>query len=279
MKKKQQEHFYTHQYPAWLLQHPQWIRLLYGLNYLLQLRKWYIVNRLYKLLNTKKEPFTLLDAGCAEGQYLFPFAAHRTTSHFKGIDREKSNIHFCRRYADSCDMTHVHFETTTLEALNEREVYDIILCISVLPYCKNDHQALTSLNRAMKANGELLLYVPVNNKKTLPFYQKMLKKYENYESVQQNQRAYTENGLTALLADCNFSIVEATKTYGFFGKLSNEIFNIHLMLFNAYPLPVKIIITLSLFIFFPLILLCMLLDFVLPVSFANGWMLTVKKTN
>lgn len=279
MKKEQQAHYYTHQYPDWLLQHPQWIRLFYALNYLLQLRKWYIVRGLRKLLKQQQQPFALLDAGCAEGQYLFPFVSPYLSCYFKGIDREQSNILFCRRYAESSGMKHLHFETTTLEAFKEEELYDIVLCISVLPYCKNDQQVLTMLNKAMKAKGVLLLYVPVNNKTILPFYLRMLKQYDNYETVQQNQRVYTEQELTELLRASDFSIRTSVKTYGFFGKLSNEILNIHLMLFNAHPIAVKIIAALSLSVFFPLILLCMLLDFLLPVRHANGWILQVEKAH
>lgn len=121
-------------------------------------------------------------------------------------------------------------------------MYDIVLCISVLPYSKNDQAFLSCLYNAMKPGGDLLLYVPVNNHTILPFYKKIMQRYENYESVQQNQRVYHETGLIKLLQDCNFLVTERTKTYGFFGKLSNELLNTHLILFNAYSFLFKIII-------------------------------------
>lgn len=164
-----------------------------------------------------------------------------------------------------------------MEQLQEKEVYDIVLCISVLPYSKNDRQALSCLYHAMKAGAELLLYVPVNNSIILPIYKKILLQYENYESIQQNQRVYTESGLKKLLEECNFTVVETKNTYGFFGKLSNELLNSHLILFNAYALPFKMLLSVSLLVFYPLIFICMLLDYVIPVRSGNGLMVLARK--
>jgi len=277
LNKRKHQQFFTHQYPSWLLHHPRWIHLVYTLNYLLQLRKWHIARRLKKLLSSKKESFYLLDAGCGEGQFLFPYVAQYSTSYFKGIDREKANIAFGNSYIKARRFSHVSFEEMEMEQLDEKEIYDFILCISVLPYSKNDRAALTNLYNAMKTGASLLLYVPVNNKTILPFYKNILQRYENYETIQQNQRVYTESGLTQLLQNCNFEVTETTNTYGFFGKLSNELLNSHLILFNACSFPAKIILSISLLIFYPLILLCMILDFILPVQSGNGLMVLARK--
>jgi SAM-dependent methyltransferase len=270
---------FTHQYPEWLLKYPNWIRLIYYFNYLIQLRKWYVIRRLKKLLAAKRDSFHLLDAGCGEGQYLFPFVHQYQTSYFKGIDRALSNIFFCKRYAEKNKYTNVSFEEVDIEAINESNKFDIAICISVLPYCKNDLVALLQLNHALKEKGELFLYVPVNNRILIPWYKRLLISYENYETVQQNQRKYTEESLTGLLCNSGFKIVDKQMTYGFFGKLSNELFNAHLILFNAYSLVFKMIIAFSLLVFYPLILFCMILDFVLPVKSGNGIMILARKQN
>jgi 2-polyprenyl-3-methyl-5-hydroxy-6-metoxy-1,4-benzoquinol methylase len=277
LKKQKTQQFYTHQYPSWLLKHPRRIQFIYALTYLLQLRKWHITRRLKKLLASKKEPFHLLDVGCGEGQFLFPYAAQYTSSYFKGIDREKANIAFGNSYVKAREFSHIFFEEMEMEQLNEKEIYDIVLCISVLPYSKNDRAALTNLYNAMKTDASLLLYVPVNNKIVLPFYKNLLQRYEHYETIQQNQRIYTEPELIKLLQDCNFEVAEIKNTYGFFGKLSNELINTHFTLYNAYSFPLKIIVALSLFILYPIILLCMILDFILPVQSGNGLMIIARK--
>jgi len=277
LEKQKHQQFFTHQYPSWLVQHPRWIHFVYALNYLLQLRKWHIARRLKKLLDSKTAPFYLLDAGCGEGQFLLPYAAQYPTSYFKGIDREKANIAFGNSYVEARRFSHVSFAEMEMEQLVEKEAYDIVLCISVLPYSKNDRTALINLYNAMKTGASLLLYVPVNNKTVLPFYKNILQRYENYETIQQNQRIYTEPGIIQLLQNCNFEITETTNTYGFFGKLSNELLNSHLILFNAYAFPAKIILSISLLVFYPLILLCMILDFILPIQSGNGLMVLARK--
>lgn len=277
LKKSDTIKVFTHEYPTWLLKHPRWIHFIYLFNYLVQLRKWYITGRLKKILAKKAPSFNLLDAGCGEGQFLLPYVGRYKQSYFKGIDRADSNISFCKNYVQVNGYTHVDFEQKEIESLQEIEIYDIVLCISVLPYCKDDFVALRELFTAMKSEAELLLYIPVNNKMVLPFYQTILNKYDNYERIQKNQRVYTKDKLLELLHSQDFTVTEGTYTYGFFGKLSNELYNTHLILFNAFSLPFKIILSVSLVLMYPLILLCMILDFILPVTSGNGLMMVAKK--
>lgn len=277
MRKKKQQDFFTHQYPPWLRKHPRWIHLIYTGNYLLQLRKWYITKTLGKRLRSKSQPFHLLDAGSGEGQFLLPYTSKYRQSYFKGIDRAKSNIAFGNSYAENRGFTHVRFEEIEIEALSEKEVYDMVLCISVLPYTVDDRAALQCLHHTMKPGAELLLYVPVNQTIILPFYKKLLLNYENYETIQQNQRIYTKQTLIKLLTDNGFIITEMKDTYGFFGKLSNELLNSHLILFNAYSFLFKMLLCISLLFFYPLILFCMIMDFLLPVKSGNGLLIVAKK--
>lgn len=277
LKKNDTAKVFTHQYPTWLLKHPRWIHLIYLFNYLVQLRKWYINRKLKIILANTPFSFNLLDAGCGEGQFLLPYVGIYKQGHFKGIDRADSNISFCKNYVQVNGYSNAAFEQKEIESLQETGLYDIVLCISVLPYCKDDYAALRELYTAMKSGGELLLYVPVNNTIILSFYKTILNKYDNYERIQKNQRIYTKDGLLKLLHSQGFVVNETTYTYGFFGKLSNELYNTHLILFNAYSLPFKIILSISLFLFYPLILLCMLLDFILPVTSGNGLMIVAKK--
>ncbi|MBL0883124.1 MAG: methyltransferase domain-containing protein [Chitinophagaceae bacterium] len=277
MKQKEPLKIFTHQYPKWLFNHPQWILIIYLSNYLTQLRKWHIAKRLKKLLARKTDSFSLLDVGCGEGQFLFPYAAVYTKSFFKGLDRAESNVSFCKQYAKVQQYAHVDFEQIGIESFHESDKYDISLCLSVLPYCINDNIALAQLYKSMKTGGELLLYVPVNNTILLPFYKRIISQYDNYESLQKNQKTYTELSIKALLTQNHFTITETKYTYGFWGKLSNELLNSHFILFNAYVLPLKIIVLISFIILYPLILLCMILDFLLPVVSGNGIMIVAKK--
>lgn len=277
LKQKEPLKIFTHQYPKWLFNHPQWIRFIYLSNYLTQLRKWHIAKRLKQLLAKRGDSFSLLDVGCGEGQFLFPYAATHTNSFFKGLDRAESNISFCKQYAKVQQYTHVVFEQIEIESFNESDKYDISLCLSVLPYCTNDDLALAQLYISMKTGGELLLYVPVNNTILLPFYKRIISKYDSYESIQKNQKIYTEERIKELLYQNRFTITETKSTYGFWGKLSNELLNSHLILFNAYILPLKIVVLVSLIIFYPLILLCMILDFLLPAVSGNGCMIVAQK--
>lgn len=277
MEKKKALHIFTHQYPAWLLKNPGWIRLSYAFTYLLQLRKWYIQKNLKKLFTTYNTPFSLLDAGCGEGQYLFPFAETNPASLFKGIDKLESNITFCKKYVSAKKLVNVSLEQTEIDQLSEQNVFDIILCISVLVYCTDLKAALNAMNNALKPGGKFFLYVPVRDKSILPFYKKLNSRFLNYETIQNNQGKTSEEKLLELLQESNFRFLNKQYTYGFFGILSNELSNIHFILLGAAPFPLKIIIGLSLLIFMPIILVCMLIDYILPLQKGNGLVILAEK--
>lgn len=273
MKHKNQLNIFTHQYPTWLLKRPGWIRLFYALTYITQLRKWYINSKLKSIFASSNSSYSLLDAGCGEGQYLFPYAETNSKSTFKGIDRLESNVAFCKKYAEAKKLQNVSFQTVEIEHITDRFIFDIVLCLSVLPYCKDDKIALEKMNHSMKENGKLILYVSVNDKSVLPFYKTTNKKFSNYESIQHNLRTYSASKVLALINDCGFTVLQKKYTYGFFGILSNELINLHFILFNQAILPLKLIIGLSFLLFIPIILICMIVDFCIPLRNGNGMLI------
>ncbi len=276
-QQKQQQKFFTHQFPAWLLRHPRCIHGVYAINYLLHLRKWHITPVIRKLLRKRKEPFQVLDAGCGEGQFLFPYASQYRGSFFKGIDREQGNVLFGQAYIRNRSLDHVSIVQASIEQLQEHNSYDVILCISVLNYCKDQGDVLKSLREALKPGGELLLYVPTYYHKIFPFYKTIMERYENYESVQQATKIYSEPEMRALVAQSGLELVQAKKTYGFFGKISNELINTHFILYNAVVWPVKLLLMFSFILVYPIILLSMLADLILPVQSGNGLLMVARK--
>ena len=105
----------------------------------------------------------------------------------------------------------------------------------------------------------------------------MNSRFLNYETIQNNQGKTSEEKLLELLQESNFRFLNKQYTYGFFGILSNELSNIHFILLGAAPFPLKIIIGLSLLIFMPIILVCMLIDYILPLQKGNGLVILAEK--
>lgn len=277
MKPTQSLDVYTHSYPAWLLKHPNRIELFYGLSYLIHLRKWYIYPAIKKLLGEQGAAFALLDVGVGEGQYFFSFAKQYKSSQFSALDKAPSNIRFCERYAEQAHLRNVSLKVQDLADLAEDSSFDIVLCLSVLQYVSNANAALANLYRALRPGGKMVLYLPVNNRQAIPLYHRLCERWDNYETIQNRQRIYTDKELEHLLEQSGFSIVRKTVTYGYCGRLSNELFNLSLMLFNRAKWYYQWIILVLLFLVYPFILLLMLVDYAIPRKRTGNGMLVVAE--
>jgi len=276
-KSKKTISVFTHNYPQWVLKYPNTIKIAYALNYLIQLRKWYVVSEIKKLLQTQNEPFTLLDVGCGEGQYIFPLATKYKTAYFSGIDKYDMNIQFCKRLAVVNNNHNIIFKNESAENIAETDFYTIILFIGVLQYVANDQFVMSKLYNALQQNGRLLMYVPVNNKVITPFFRYLANTFDNYETVQNRQKIYTADQLITLFSKQGFSIEKEVITFGFFGKISNEILNSFLILINRVHIILALWLSVIFILIYPFYLLFMLIDFLLPNDDGNGRLFLLKK--
>jgi SAM-dependent methyltransferase len=268
---------YSHFYPSWLIKYPGLIEIFYVVNYLIHLRKWHIHSTINKKLNQIDFNFRLLDAGVGEGQFLMPLAKNYPNCHFTGLDKLAAHQIFCSAYAKSFKLNNVSFVTQELESFNGDQAFDVILCVGVLQYVQNDELVLNHFYNQLTLGGILLLYVPVNNKSILPFYTNLTRKMSNYETIQNRQRIYKVPQITAKLLKVGFTIEENINTYGNLGILSNELINTYLMLFNSSVSLVRILLTLIFILFYPMLLICMIVDYFLPKKTGNGLLIIARK--
>jgi len=268
---------YSHFYPSWLLRYPSLIHILYIVNYLLHLRKWYINSAINKQLQKFNVGFRLLDAGVGEGQFLIPLAKNHPKSHFVGIDKLVGHEIFCSTYAKSFQLQNVQFLTSELEAFKSDDIYDIVLCIGVLQYIENDALVVENFYQQLNKDGILLLYVPVHNRSILPFYRSLSKKLSNYETIQDRKRIYSKSQIEAMLLKTGFKFEDLKDTYGFFGIISNELINTYLMFLNKSNFILCFLFTLIFILVYPLILLFMVFDYLLPKSTGNGLLVIARK--
>ncbi|MEJ5995429.1 class I SAM-dependent methyltransferase [Pedobacter sp. Du54] len=277
MKGKENLPIFTHNHPHWLLKNPNLLSVLHLVPYLFQLRKWYVTRHLSKLLKALPKNFKLIDVGCGEGQFLFQFAKLYPNSRFLGVDKNESNVHLCRLYANAKDFKGVRIEQASIESMNVANAYDVAICIGVLQYVQDDKKAIECIYKALSPGGKLFLYTPINNRVILPYYKKIIATYVNYETVQDRKRIYSEKTLLGLGKDAGFSIHEHIVTYGFWGNLSNELTNLCLLFVAHLWFPINIMAGLVFLLLYPFILLCMFLDFMFPVRKGNGLLLVFHK--
>lgn len=263
-----------YQYPSFIRKFPALLKWVYDLNYLTQLRKWYVMREWKSVLSSMPSPFTVVDFGCGEGQYIVPLTQQFASSTFIGADYHQPSVELM----DLFSIPNLSGRILNLESDQLKEEADLALCIGVLQYIDNDQLALDNMFKSLRKNGQLLLYVPINGQFLTTIYKSIFERFEQYESVNNRKRVYTEKEIIAKCENSGFIITQKVYTYGTAGKLSHELLNSCITLIVSGNYLLKIIAGICLVLFYPLVLLLMMVDYFSNKSDGNGLLLILEKT-
>lgn len=135
--------------------------LFYRLLDLLLLRSWHIRRELKKL---KREGFTpghIADAGSGFGQYVHYLSRSFPKAKITGLDIKQEQVDDCNRFFTALGkQEQVSFEYADLTGLEQKEAFDLVLCIDVLEHIEDDRGVMKHLYRALKPGGVLLISTP-----------------------------------------------------------------------------------------------------------------------
>lgn len=271
----------NHQYPKILLEFPNLIFIVYWINSVVQLRKWYIKKAIKTYFNLyKKKPFHLVDVGCGEAQYILPITKKFSKSKFTCIDKNKANIEFLEKFSHFNKSTNVHILKEDICNFQLPTRANFLMCIAVLQYIEDDTKALENIFNQCDNEAKLILYTSVNGRFILPFYKKIFNKYQHYETIQNRQRVYEVSEFKSKVLKAGFTIEKEQYTYGYYGILSNEITNSFYILIAHHNIFIKLLLGALFFTSLPVILLFMVIDFFSNKETGNGIMIVaVKKHN
>lgn len=267
-----------HKYPDYFLNHPGLIRVLYATCYLSQFRKWYLQPLIAKILRQMPDTFTYLDIGGGEGQFLFPFAAKYPNASFIGLDKNQNNIDFYNTYIRKRPFNNVTAIQGDVEDSHLPTTADIAVCIGVIHFVNDDVKALKSIYNMLKPSGRLLLQVPVNGEIVLPYYRTLLKRFGNYDTIQTRKRFYLPAEIKDKVKLAGFTITREIHTYGFWGKLAHELFNIPFLYYINGGIAHKIAAFIAFNVLFPFIMLFYVIDYcIVGKTTGNGVILVCEK--
>jgi 2-polyprenyl-3-methyl-5-hydroxy-6-metoxy-1,4-benzoquinol methylase len=139
-----------------------WLRILfYKLLNLLLLRTWHIKKELKKYRKEHPGPVFALDAGSGFGQYTYYMMKLSESWKIKGLDIKTEQIQDCTSFIKKIRKQHqVEFMESDLTMLNEKGMYDIILCVDVMEHIGNDIQVFRNFGKALKPGGMVLISTP-----------------------------------------------------------------------------------------------------------------------
>ena len=135
-------------------------KLFYKLLDLLLLRSWHIRKAIKVWEKTVQGPQQILDAGSGFGQYDYYLASRNKNWQVKGVDVKDEQIEDCNSFFQQIGQTNTRFAVADLTRLQEKDTYNLILCVDVMEHIEEDEKVLRNFYTAMKPGGMLLISTP-----------------------------------------------------------------------------------------------------------------------
>lgn len=170
------------------------------------------------LIPKNKQYQHILDAGSGSGVFSFALGRHFANARVLGADLLKDAIEASTYIAQRIGATNVEFCEASIENLQEKNVFDLILCVDLLEHIDNDLGVLQTLYNAAAPRGILLLHVPALYRR-YPVWKKRL----NFDVETHVRVGYDLEEIRDKVKQVGFSILESGFTYGFWETLANNL--------------------------------------------------------
>jgi SAM-dependent methyltransferase len=279
MKQSTVSQYLSHQHaPAVLLRFPRILFLYFKLNHLSVLRMKYAHRAIVNVLRQIGPIRTVVDAGCGMGDYLFTVPEFTSAECLVGIDVSPSNIEVCRALASATQRKNMEFVCGDLDTAKLPDTVDLLLCIGVLMYIKDDRAVLEKFHKALAPDGTLLLYVAVNYRRNLNLFRRLAKNPGfDYDEIIGRPQTYSDATLQQRLSDAGFTVIEQRHSFGVLAATMFEVSSVFEWLFKSWhPLAQLFLIPLYI-LFYPVYQISMMIDYHSSRSTGNGVMITAKK--
>jgi len=160
----------------------------------------------------------ILDAGSGPGVFSFELVRRFPNARVLGIDLLEESIDVCTHIANKIGAGNVEFRREQIETLQEKNIFDLVVCVDILEHIEDDLHALRRLYGATSPEGVLVLHVPALHRR-YPVWGKRL----NFNVETHVRIGYRIEKIQEKVRQSGFSICESGYTYGFWETLANNI--------------------------------------------------------
>lgn len=173
---------------------------------------------IFTLVPSSRNYKNILDAGSGFGIFSFELGRRFPEARILGIDPLESAIDVCRKIAVRSKVTNVIFLKKDIESLEEKNFFDLILCVDILEHVEDDFKVLKTLFNVACPSGILLLHVPALYRR-YPIWKKSF----NFDVETHVRIGYRIDEILEKVRQTGFSILSSGFTYGFWETLANNI--------------------------------------------------------
>jgi len=172
----------------------------------------------FSLIPRHRQYQRILDAGSGPGVFSFELGRRFPEARILGIDIRKEAIEASKHIANKIKSVNVEFRQVSIEELDERDTFNLILCVDILEHIEDDLKALHALYDALSPGGILILHVPALYRR-YPAWKKSL----NFDVETHVRTGYEPDEIKEKVKNVGFLIRESGFTYGFWETLSNNL--------------------------------------------------------
>ena len=166
------------------------------------------------------QPHFILVAGCGSGRDALYFAAAFPQSWILGIDLDVDELHRAERRRRRHRLEKVTFKQADLLALQDSEKYDLIYSVEVLEHLPDHRAAIDRLADMLAPGGTLVLHTPC------PYQKRHWRRFEDRTQEDHEVEGLEPDALTSACRSARLSVVSTRYTFGEFGSLAWELFEL-----------------------------------------------------
>lgn len=173
---------------------------------------------IFSLIPPDRHYKRLLDAGSGPGVISFEMGRQFPEADVQGVDFDGDAVRISNHIAKKIGATNVKFRRSSIEDLNEKDLFDLIVCVDILEHIENDLNAIEALFRLITPGGILVLHIPYLYRR-YPVWRKAL----NFDVPTHVRRGYEPEEIRQKVRQTGFVIIESGFTYGFWESLANNL--------------------------------------------------------
>ncbi len=166
------------------------------------------------------QPRHILDAGCGSGRDALYFAAKYPRARITGIDLDLDEINRAERRRRRYRLRNACFQHADLLEYASASPYDLIYSIEVLEHLPNFEIALQHLANLLNPGGILIIHTPALHQ------ERHWKRFESRIQEDHICEGFEMDKLVSGCRDAGFTICSAEYTFGPYGSLAWELFEL-----------------------------------------------------
>ncbi len=154
-----------------------------------------------------KRRMRVVDIGCGAGTLDF-YISDKVKGVY-GVDISKNAVKMANQSAKNMSIHNVAFDVCDFPNKVLKGMYDFVIFTEVIEHLEDDKKALTEINKLLNKDGILFLSTPSLN---APLHK--IGYAKDFDKRVGHLRRYTVEGLSKMIEDSGFKILESEKTEG-----------------------------------------------------------------